>query len=85
MITDAILGWLLAGTEWVVALLPSSTGAMGGLSLAFSNLGALDYFIPITEAYALTIGFWRLMAPAGLVALAIWIVVGVVRGGSVRA
>lgn len=51
----------------------------------WSMLAAINYFLPLSEMAGLLGSFMLLAIPFGLVTLALWLVIGVVRGGAVKA
>lgn len=85
MITDAIIQWIIEAVVWLMDLLPEQELDTEGIVTAWSQFGALNYFLPIGELMMFVIGAY-LVGPAFLaVTLVQWLLVGVVRGGDTKA
>jgi hypothetical protein len=83
MVTDAIIQWLMGLGNWFVDLIPSDASLPA--TLDFSNFGAMDYFLPVTEMFNTFLAFFVLGGPFAVTSLLIWVVVGVLRGGATKA
>lgn len=82
MVTDAILEWWFGLCEWVISLMPHDPMPQG------VNLGwisDINYFLPISEMFGLFSIIFALGGTFASASLIIWIVVGIVRGGSTKA
>lgn len=84
MITDFFLGLLEGLVGWVADLLPSDT-ISGGQSIGFQIFSGANYFFPLAEIGAVVLGIMALGLPLAGVSVLIWLVVGVLRGGSPKA
>lgn len=82
MVTDAVISWFLDLVDWLVALIPSSDPLPG---VNFSFISDLNYFLPISEMFALFASMFLLGGPLAASSLIIWVVVGVLRGGATKA
>lgn len=83
MIVDWILDWFVTALNWLVGLFPEDT-ALGWVSYVetvLDNLGALNYFLPIAETFALVVGVFALFPVFLGVTLSLW-VVAQLRGSS---
>lgn len=83
MVTDALIEWLLGMVEFVVQGIPSSDPFTQGVD--FSFISDLNYFLPITEMFSLFLSMFMLGGPLVASSLIIWVVVGILRGGSTKA
>jgi hypothetical protein len=83
VITDALLDLLESLMSWVAGSLPSDD-LVGG-DLGFQIFSGANYFFPLAELSTLIFGVIALGLPLGLVSLVLWLLVGVVRGGSPKA
>jgi hypothetical protein len=82
MVTDAILDWWFGLCNWLVTLMPVNPLPHG---VDLSWISDMNYFLPISEMFGL---FSVVFALGGVFAgssLIIWVVVGIVRGGSTKA
>lgn len=84
MITDALLDLLGTLTGWVAGMLPADD-KVGAANLGFQIFSGANYFFPLAELSAVVLGILALGLPLGGVSLVIWLLVGVVRGGSPKA
>lgn len=84
MITDFLLDLLEGLVSWVAGLLPTDD-VMGGRSLGFQIFSGANYFFPLSELGAVILGIVALGLPLAGVSVVIWLLVGVVRGGSPKA
>ena len=83
MVTDAVFNWILDMAQWLM-----SQNTLSGLPVSlldFTWLGDMNYFLPISEMFALFINFFALGGPMIGVSLIVWLVVGVLRGGATKA
>jgi hypothetical protein len=82
MIVDSILSWWFGFCHWLISLFPTNPMPQG------VNLGwisDMNYFLPISEMFGLFTIFFAFGGPFAGASLIIWIVVGIVRGGSTKA
>lgn len=84
MITDALLDLLESLTGWVAGLLPTDD-VVGADNIGFQVFSGANYFFPLAELSAVVLGILALGLPLALVSLVIWLLVGVLRGGSAKA
>lgn len=84
MITDFFLGLLEGLVSWVAGLLPTDD-VTGGTSIGFQIFSGANYFFPLAELGAVILGVMALGLPLAGVSVLIWLLVGVVRGGSPKA
>jgi hypothetical protein len=85
VVTDHIIAWLCAAANWLASLLPDSDLGLPDGAVVAGYLDDLNYFLPIAETMT-AVGAVILLGPAFLIAtIAVWITVGIVRGGSPRA
>lgn len=83
MVIDAILDWWFGLVGWLVDLLPSDP--MPGSGVDLSWIQAMNYFLPIGEMFGLFTIFFAMGGMLASSSLIIWVVVGVLRGGSTKA
>lgn len=84
MIVEWLLDIIENGFIWITQFFPTSSfdpGAMFGGAL--SNLGALNYFLPIAELAAVVLAFALLFPFFMGTTLFLWLV-ALIRGGSAR-
>jgi hypothetical protein len=86
VIVDTLLGAFQTVVLWAVSGLPSAgdAGPFAGWNLVISNLGAMNYFLPIAELFAFVIGISVVFPALAGVTLLVWLVT-FLRGGSARA
>lgn len=84
MITDAFLDLLETLVSWVAGLLPTDN-VLGADNIGFAIFSGANYFFPLAELSVVVLGVIALGLPMALVSLVIWLLVGVVRGGSAKA
>lgn len=84
MITDFLLDLLEGLVNWVAGLLPTDT-VFGAQNLGFTIFSGANYFFPLAELGAVILGILALGLPLAGVSVLIWLLVGVVRGGSPKA
>lgn len=61
MITDALLDFFQAGMTWFIGLFPTSSfDPFQYLAGALAQLGAINYFLPLSEMATLFVAFWVL-------------------------
>lgn len=82
MVTDAILDWIFGLLNWLVSLLPHDPLPH---TIDFSWISDMNYFLPISEMYTLFSLVFALGGTFAGTSLIIWVIVGVVRGGSTKA
>lgn len=83
MIVDALLDLLESLVSWFAGMLPSDSSLGDGIG--FSIFSGANYFFPLAELSTVVLGVMALGLPLGGVSLIIWLLVGVVRGGSAKA
>lgn len=84
MITDFLLDLLQAVVAWVASLLPVDT-VLGSQNIGFQIFSGANYFFPVSELASVLIGLIALGLPMAAASLLLWLVVGVLRGGSPKA
>jgi len=82
MVTDAILEWWFGLCDWVISLMPADPMPQG---LNFGWISDMNYFLPISEMFGLFSIVFALGGTFAGASLIIWVVVGIVRGGSTKA
>lgn len=84
MITDFLLDLLEGLVSWVASLLPTDT-VLGAQNIGFQIFSGANYFFPVAELASVLLGLIALGLPMALVSLVLWLLVGVLRGGSSKA
>ena len=84
MITDFLLDLLENLVNWVAGLLPTDT-VFGSQNLGFQIFSGANYFFPLSELGAVILGVIALGLPLAGVSGVLWLLVGVIRGGSPKA
>lgn len=84
MITDFLLDLLEGLVNWVAAMLPTDT-VLGSQNIGFQIFSGANYFFPVAELASVLLGLIALGLPMALVSLVLWLLVGVLRGGSAKA
>lgn len=83
MVTDLVLNWWFGLVGWCVDQLPSDTSPISRLDLSW--ITDMNYFLPVSEMF----GVWlSLVSLGGFFAgssLLIWVLIGIIRGGAVKA
>jgi hypothetical protein len=82
LVTDSILDWIFGLANWLVSLMPQNPMPQG------VNLGwisDINYFLPVSEMFQLFTVMFGLGGVFAGASLIIWVVVGIVRGGSTKA
>jgi hypothetical protein len=82
MIIDLILEWWFGFCDWLIGMLPVDPMPQG------VNLGwisDMNYFLPLSDMFGLFTIMFALGGVFAPVSLIIWIVVGIIRGGSTKA
>lgn len=82
MIIDAILDWWFGLCEWLISLLPKDPLPQG---VDLGWIRDINYFLPVSEMFGLFTIFFALGGPLAGASLIIWVIVGIVRGGSTKA
>jgi hypothetical protein len=85
MIVEWLLDAIQAAIEFVLNLLPSGNEIpfIDNLNSLLSNLGAMNYFLPISETFNLVVGVFLVFPLLMGVSLSLWILAQV-RGSSAR-
>lgn len=86
MVTEGVLNWL-AGLLLSLIGRPStdySPGLDESIEAAYGELAALNFFLPITELMSLVAIMIALAPPMLATTIALWVGVGVIRGGQSR-
>jgi hypothetical protein len=83
MVTDAILEWWFDLVEAFLGLFPHDPLSDLGVNLSF--ITDMNYFLPIGEMWGLFIIIFGLGGVLASTSLVVWILVGIVRGGSTKA
>lgn len=84
MITDALISWFSTPLLWLAGLLPAAgADPMSNWSTVLAYMGDLNYFLPIGEVFAFTLGVFVVFPALAGVSLAAWLV-AMIRGGSSR-
>lgn len=84
MITDFLLDLLEGLVGWVAGMLPTDS-VVGSQNLGFQIFSGANYFFPVAELASVLLGVMALGLPMAGVSLVLWLLVGVVRGGSSKA
>lgn len=84
MITDFLLDLLEGLVNWVAAMLPTDT-VLGAQNIGFQIFSGANYFFPLAELSVVLLGIFALGLPMAGVSLVLWLLVGVLRGGSAKA
>lgn len=84
MVTDAILDWWFDLIEWLVTLFPAAESAPSS-EINLGWIADMNYFLPIGEMFGLFVAFFALGGPLVGTSLIIWVLVGILRGGSTKA
>lgn len=84
MITDFLLDLLEGLVNWVAGLLPTDT-VLGEQNIGFQIFSGANYFFPVSELASVLLGLIALSLPMAVVSLVLWLLVGVIRGGSSKA
>lgn len=84
MITDALLDLLEGLVAWIAGMLPTDT-VLGEQNLGFQIFSGANYFFPVAELGTVLLGIMALGVPMAGVSLVLWLLVGVLRGGSAKA
>jgi len=84
VITDFLLDLLEGVLSWVASLLPTDT-VLGSQNMGFQIFSGANYFFPVAELASVRLGLFALALPIAVVSLVLWLLVGVVRGGSSKA
>lgn len=82
MITEAVLNWLFGLVDWAISGVPTTEVPV---TLSLSWLTDINYFIPVSEMFSLFMALFLLGGPFLATSLIVWLVVGVLRGGSPKA
>lgn len=80
MVTDAVLDWFFDLVDWLISGMPDLELPKNIMDLSW--IRDINYFLPISEMYALFAAFFLLGGPMAATSLIIWFLVGVLRGGS---
>jgi hypothetical protein len=83
MVIDAIMDWWLTVVQGFLSNFPDDPLADLGIDLSF--ITALNYFLPIGEMWGLFVIIFSLGGVLASTSLIIWILVGIIRGGSTKA
>lgn len=84
MIVDLLMDFIQAVIEWALSPLPThSIDWAGNLGMVINNLGSLNYFLPISETFAVVVGVMVLFPVFFGVNFALWCI-ALLRGGSSR-
>lgn len=83
MLTDAILTWWFDLVEAFLGLFPDDPLETLGVNLSF--ISDMNYFLPIAEMWGLFIVIFSLGGVLASTSLIIWILIGILRGGSTKA
>lgn len=76
---------LLQGlVNWVADLLPTDS-VFGDQNIGFQIFSGANYFFPLAELGSVILGIIALGLPLAGVSVLIWLLVGVLRGGSPKA
>lgn len=84
MITDFLLDLLESLVNWFAGLLPTDD-IFGAQNIGFQIFSGANYFFPLAELGSVILGIIALGLPLAGVSVVLWLVVGVVRGGSPKA
>lgn len=83
MVTDFVLTWWFNLCDWVVSLFPNNP--MPGSGISFSWIGNANYYLPINEMFGLWFAMFSLGGTFVGTSLVVWVLVGIMRGGSTKA
>lgn len=79
MVTDGILDWFFGLMDWLITGVPTSEIPV---TLSLGWISEMNYFLPIADMFAVFGALFLLGGPFAATSLIIWLVVGVLRGGS---
>lgn len=82
VITDFFLDLLFHLTNWALDTLPNNPFPQG---FTLGWIRDINYFLPVSEMFGLFVIFFALGGPFIASSLVIWVVVGILRGGSTKA
>jgi hypothetical protein len=82
MVTDSVLDWFFGLWNWMFGQASSLTAGMPRSLVDFTFMGDMNYFLPVSEMFALFSAFFLLGGPMMGFSLIVWFLVGVLRGGS---
>jgi len=78
-----ILDWWFDLVDWFVGLFPTDPMPGGGINLSW--MSDVNYFLPVTEMFGLFLSMFLLGGTFVGTSLVIWVLVGILRGGSTKA
>lgn len=84
VITDFLLDLLENLVNWFSGLLPTDS-VFGSENIGFQIFSGANYFFPLAELGTVILGIIALGLPLAGVSVVLWLLVGVVRGGSPKA
>lgn len=84
VITDFLLDLLQTLVTWFAGLLPTDN-VFGTANLGFQIFSGANYFFPLAELGTVILGVIALGLPLAGVSIILWLLVGVLRGGSPKA
>lgn len=84
MVIDRILDWWFDLIEWMITLFPAGESAPTS-TIDLSWITAMNYFVPLNEMFGLFVAFFALGGPLVATSLIVWVLVGILRGGSTKA
>lgn len=83
MVTDLVIKWFFDLCDWLVSLFP--TNPLPGSGINFSWIGAANFYLPVSEMFGLWFSLFALGGTFVGTSLVVWVLVGILRGGSTRA
>jgi len=83
VVTDFVLTWWFNLVDWFVNLFPNNP--LPGSGIGFSWLGDVNYFLPLNEMFGVWFSLFSLGGTFVGTSLVVWVLVGILRGGSTKA
>lgn len=83
MIVELLLDLIESVLTWLAGLFPTMVIDPGSSFGFFAHLGDMNYYLPIKEVFAFTVGAFLVFPLLAGVSLATWLI-ALIRGGSAR-
>lgn len=84
MVIDAILTWWFDLVESMITGLGTIEDPTSALNFDLSMIDDMNFFLPISEMFGVFVAFVALGGPFVGTSLIIWVVIGILRGGSTK-
>jgi hypothetical protein len=85
VVIDAILAWWFDLVRTFIDGFPATEDPSNPLNFDLSMMDDMNYFLPLSEMFGVFVAFVALGGPFVGTSLIIWVVVGILRGGSTKA